>query len=485
MEPLLLYFKEEFIEFWSFDQNGRLVPILYNSSNKLPLYFLLSGDQIIMDTYAKSAYLQSINGSFGNFWGNVGSSTLKYERFGLRHDFDTLLPYSLKETILPAIIKSHFHNINFSEFLKNKNTFILYDSFVDEEQREIINKYFFEIIGYAPNSITFLNYWEIFRNTQISHQSLTLEESFLFINASLGNIILHLIGKNQSNHVIKKVIEGKGRDPRVDTILDFIAEIAIAKGSQLKSFEIKKELINDGPIVLDLLKEGLVIYTIKNENIGVNPLNIKFHRNQIEGRLNNKQSLNLVQNEFDVFRRANNADQLSIFLIGNVINQPVFVEFFKNTYSKVFPETEKFENVFLEEVLKKCNSTTLPNNLNGNPPSIVPPIIASENKTPPIVKPVIKMPPTNNEIKEISKPSKESLPPSPPVPSTPVKQANKAPIPPPVIPVKQAIKAPVPPPPPAKKNQAPVPPPPPTPAKKNQAPVPPPPKRPPPPPKKS
>jgi hypothetical protein len=492
MEPLLLYFKEEFIEFWSIDQNGRVIPVLYNSSNRLPLYFLLSGDQIMMDNYAKDSFLKSINGSFGNFWENLGSNSLKYDRFGSKHDFDTLLPYSLKETVLPSILKSHFHNNNFSEFIQSKNTFILYDSFVHEEHREIINKYFLEIIGYAPNLITFLNYWDVYRSTQIVNKLMISEESFLFVNASLGNVILHLIGKNQSNHVIKKVIEGKGRDPRVDTILDFIAEIAIAKGSQMKISEIKKEIANDGPKVLDLLKDGLVMYTIKNDNIGVNPLKLNFHRNEVEGRLNNKQSLNLVQNEFDIFRRSNNADQLSIFLVGDVINQPVFVDFFKSTYSKVFPQNENFDKLFLEEVLKNCNNILYSNvvnttsGFNSSQTSVIiptPPIPPTpQSPTPPPSRPAPPPPAPRPAAATPPPPPSRPAPPPPaprPAAATPPPPPSR-PAPPPPAPRPVAATPPPPPlrpvpPPPAPRPVAATPPPPPS------RPAPPPPARPAPP----
>lgn len=477
MDPLLFYFKDDFIELWSIDQNGRLVQVFYNSSNRIPLYFLLSGDQIIMDNYAKESFFKLQNGAFGNFWKNTGNTSITYERFGTNYQFDTLLPYAIKETILPSILKSHFNNTNFSEFLQSKRTFILYDSFVDEEQRELINKMFFEIVGFAPNSLIFLNYWDIYRSSQISNKQLNSVESFVYVNTSLGNIYLHLIGENQPHHITKKVIEGKGRDPRVDTILDFIAEIAIAKGSQMKISEIKKEIANDGPKVLELLKDGLVMYTIKNDNIDFNPLKLNFHRTEVEGRLNNKQSLNLVQNEFDGFRRGNNAELLSIFLIGDVINQPVFVDFFKNTYTKVFPQNENFENAFLLDALKKCsnilNSSTINFTLTSKQ--------INSTKEPPKVT----TPPPQRPITPIPIPPRVTIPPPPPPKVTIPPPMPQRPITPIQIPPRVTV-------PPSTPPKVIAPPPPPTrvtapmsiPPRVNAGPPKPPPKPPPPPPKK-
>jgi hypothetical protein len=71
MNPLLIYFREECIELWSLDTNGRLLPVMYNSSNQLPLYFLLSGEEILMNKYAKDAYLNNEANSFGDFCKNL------------------------------------------------------------------------------------------------------------------------------------------------------------------------------------------------------------------------------------------------------------------------------------------------------------------------------------------------------------------------------------------------------------------------------
>jgi len=108
MDSLLLFFREEVLEMWSIDPNGRLLQVNYNSSNKIPLFFLLSGDQILMDSFAKESYNKKIENSFGDFWQNSASNMIEYQRFGAKYKFDTLLPDKLKESILPSVVKSHF-----------------------------------------------------------------------------------------------------------------------------------------------------------------------------------------------------------------------------------------------------------------------------------------------------------------------------------------------------------------------------------------
>ena len=349
MDPLLIFIKDECLELWSIDSNGRVLPVNYQSSNKIPLFFLLNGDQIQMDEFAKNQFLSNTQGAFGDFWKNIGKKSITYDRFQKNYSFDTLLPYALKENILPSIIKSHFHSPNFSEFISQKRIFFLYDTFIEEEKREVINKGLLEIVGFSPDNLFFLDFWELFRQKINNPQDV-----ILFLSAALGNIYIHLVGNKYPYHVSKKVIEGKGRDPRVDTILDFVAEKAIARGSSMSSSDIKKVLVNEAPLILGQLKNGLVQHTIKNKNLDINQLRLDFHSSEVEGRLNNIQSLNYIQNEFEDFRRNNNAEHLSIYLNGEVINQAVFTDFFKSTYSRVFLEEHNSQNIFLDIALKKC-----------------------------------------------------------------------------------------------------------------------------------
>ena len=457
--PLLIYFREECIELWSLDTNGRLLPVMYYSSNQLPLYFLLSGEEILMNNYAKDAYLNNEANAFGNFWENLDNKSISYDRFASNNSFSTLLLYVLKETVLPLVAKSHFHT-NLSNLIKEANTAILFDSFVEEKHKEIILNLFFEIIGFDPNSILSFDYFDSFREIQIKCKVITPNDSFILANISCGNFYFYLIGKNSPLHLAKKVLEGKGQDPVLDVVLDFLVEIAQAKGSMLKHVDIKKELKNDAIAILNKICDGLIIHTVRNNNLDVNPLKISFHKNEIEGRINNRQSLNFIQNEFDSFRRQNNAEQLPIFLGGEIINKLVFRDFFNNTYSKVNFEVDDFKsNIIiscLNSLLTKENSISeinqLPTSAIKTPPILnTPPVIKAppippipvipvkhvmpvkqvnsnlenkqvpkpEIKAPPIIKPEFKLPPVMKEVKQVEVsplPPRAKVPPPPPPP---------------------------------------------------------------------
>lgn len=352
MNPLLIYFKEDYIELWSLDNNGRLLPVLYHSSNKLPLYFLLSGDEILMDDFAKQSYLNNTPNSFGDFWNNLSDESIYFERFLTKNSFASLLPYVFKESVLPSIAKSHF-NSNLTTLLNQSNVGIVFDSFVEDYDKEIVLNLFFQIVGFDPNSLLSIDFFDCYRDLIIKKSLINQMDSFLLTNISTGNFYFHLIGRNSPSHLGRKVLEGKGQDPVLDVVLDFLVEIAHAKGSIVNSIELKKELKNDAIAICGKISGGLVLHTIKNSNIDVSPLRISFHKNDIEGRINNRQSLNFIQHELDSFIRQNNAEQLPIFLSGNVINEVVFREFFTSIYSKVNFENDQFDHELILHCLNK------------------------------------------------------------------------------------------------------------------------------------
>lgn len=495
MEPLLLYFRESSLELWSVDSNGRLKPVLFQSSNKIPLNFLVSGEQILMDSYAKEAYYKNEVGAFGDFWTNTGAKKKEYQRFGIQHSFDTLLPYALKESIFPAVLRSTYPSLNFADFLQSNLLFVLYDSFIDVELREVINNGFFETIGFSPGSISIVDFWEIF-NTNVRVNS----ESIVAVNASLGNIYLHVVGRTHPYHLSKKIIEGKGRDPRLDTVLDFIAEAAVTEGSQMSVTLLKKELTNDGEIILSMLGNNRIRHSISNRNIDVNPLELNFHKSVIEGRLNNNQVLNLVRNEFDLFRRANSAESIPIYLLGEIINQQSFKEFFRSTYSGVVVQQANFEEALILNAFKNKSFVDSGNRSTGfsqAPSGSIPPLApAPTGAKPPVLAPmptppVRQVPPSAPQVKAPPAPAPvpKAAPLPPPVvkaPPAPTPPPKAAPLPPP--PVKKPVAAP--PAPSAPPKPAPMPPPvakpaaapPPLPVKKAGPPPPPPKKTPPPPP---
>jgi hypothetical protein len=479
---------------------------MYNSSNHLPLYFLLSGEEILMNNYAKDAYINNEDNAFGDFWKNLENNSISYNRFASNNSFSSLLPYALKEAVLPVIAKSHFYS-NLSDFLKEANTAVLFDSFVEEKHKEIILNLFFEIIGFDPNSILSFDYFDSFKEIQIKYKAITQSDSFILANISCGNFYFHLIGKNSPLHLAKKVLEGKGQDPVLGVVLDFLVEIAQAKGSVLTHIDLRKELKNDAIEILNKIPEGLVVHTVRNNKLDINPLKISFHKNEIEGRINNRQSLNFIQNEFDTFRRKHNAEQLPIFLSGKIINQLVFREFFCNTYAKVNLEDEKFDSDFILACLSKINFQDLPSGklniiddslatselkkqLDEKKIGILPPIPSTSISPPPLptgLKPLVpigvKQPPlpkakvgppamqtglnpsvTPSRVIPPPVPPRMTVPPvpptkkvgPPPIPPVPTNKVNIPPVPvsvkPPPIPVGAKLPPPPPPPPPKKKK---------------------------------
>jgi hypothetical protein len=451
--PLLIYFKENEVEFWSIDQNRRLIPVNCGSNNKAPLYFLVNGDQIAMDQNAKLQFEAESDNCFGNYWANLLNPKLKYNRFNTTHQFSSLLAYSLKEEILPAIIRFNYSDFTQESFLNTYQIVIVYDSFIDEQHRNVINKELIEIIGFHPSSLVSFDYWELYRSYYEKNGKLNSKESFISINSALGDLNINLVAQNPTLTINKKTLHGRGNDPRIDTILDYVAELAIKRGSLISMDEIKKRLINEGQVILDLLKEGWVNYKIKNRNIGIYPLNLDFHRSAIDNRLNNRASLNYIQSELDSFRNNNQANGLKILLNGEIINQDVFTNFFKTTYSNVEVESTDFSKNFKTFIFNYFDiqfntniSTTTPI-AGGSDSNLTPTETCFSDQKKTVNSSEVSI--NTNEPKVIIKPQAPTIPGVPPVPILPgsnrasvLKSSPAAPLVPKPIQVQRTVSAP-------------------------------------------
>jgi len=372
MNTLLIFFREDCLELWSIDTNNRLVPVLYNGTHEVPLYFLYDrvDEQIYIGGHAKEQYLRQSAGTYGDFWGQVVNSTEVYSRYGKSEELLSLLHFSLNESLIPEILKSHFHKASISSFFESGTMLVLYDSFINPRDASRITDGFLRVLACRPESFQVLNFWETYiRTKRIS------DPVFIFFNASLGNIYVDIIENKSPYHLKRKVIIGKGRDPRHDIMLDFLATKIKAKGSIKTAEAIKKVLEPEAPEILNKLSDGLVIHTIRNAELGTGTatLKIQFNSAEILGKLNNQSSLNRIKTEFDEFRELNNASGLPIYFYGEVINQYSFTEFFSSNYKGFNPESSPdFDRTLIESILTNVIRISASAKDDKRPPTLPP-----------------------------------------------------------------------------------------------------------------
>jgi hypothetical protein len=440
MNPLLIFFREDSLQLWTKDLNNRISPVTYQSNSEIPLYFLLNGDEVLMDAYARDQFLRESPGSFGSFWKNLDNKNLAYTRYGRTESFSTLLFYSLKEQVLPSVLRSSFNCFNLNDFFQNSKIYILFDSFIPQKHQELVINGLTDIVHFPQGSIVPLNYWQSFRAIdQIP------DEPFYFISTAFGDLYINLVDKKHPYLIDQRLIEGRGTDPRIDTMLDFIVDKAVARGSAMRPADLKKNLVDEASALLQMLGSTFITYTIQNSSIDVSPLRLSFHPSEIEGRLQNRQALNLIEHEFAVFRKKNFVENLPIFLIGSLLNQSSFLEFFKSNYSRVTGQANDYALQLIESAFKLGN----PSGSENPPPSPGPPPPGPRLGPPPPPPP--PPPPGPRQ----GPPSPPPPPPPPPLPGTPARTGSGVPPPPPPPPPRVAV-----PPAPAKPPVPPTPPPP-------------------------
>ena len=111
MNKILIFFRHSHFELWSIDTNNRLVKLDYLDSNVIPLYFLISGSDISVGSFAKEQFEKGIGESLGHFWSQLALSEEKIIRGSKSLAKKELLPTALFEQVFSELARNYFdHN---------------------------------------------------------------------------------------------------------------------------------------------------------------------------------------------------------------------------------------------------------------------------------------------------------------------------------------------------------------------------------------
>jgi hypothetical protein len=348
MQNLLIYFTEDAIEFWSIDRNNRLIELPIGASNILPLYFMAKGYEISMGTFPKEEYEKGEKDTFGDFWSKTISSKSKFKRNGENFPINSILYYALKENIIPEILRENYDSINFEEFQNKYKTILIFDSFISNTNIDLIIEGFTEICGYNADNILSYNYWEIFKKYYQENNILEEKDNLLSLSTDNSNVTLQYVLADFNDNTKKKILKNYGIDPRLSALSNYLVEQLKKRGCILDDDKIKDLIKKDLYPILAKLNNGLVEHTFQIPQLGIFPPNnrISFHRDVVINSINNKDSMLFIQSELAAFIEKNKASNVKIFLLGSILNQPIFVHFFQEHYKNIIESPQDFEKNF-------------------------------------------------------------------------------------------------------------------------------------------
>ncbi len=357
--PLLLYFREDHIEFWMENGNGQTVPFLYRGSNVLPLYFSLEGDAIVAGSFAQKQLQKTEEVSAGSFWSVLEKEHQTVTRFNKEMPAGNLLFLFLKEELLPLFAKQTSGEKTFEQFLQSARVRLVFDPCISEKQTALVLRGLREETRFPPAALLETPYWAVFRRLIArKFEGLNMKTVWTMF-AAFGDLYLCAIAPEAPYEKQQKVIAGRGLDAQKDLLAEILAERAIEKGGSLLSpEEARKQIFPQVAPFVEQIQTGLIEGTVQLSDIG--KVSVQFLSSILTTRLDNRASLNLIKTETDAFRQENGLEESALFLLGEMANAESFTSFFSLLYNPVHPQWTGYEKHFLQECFQVAFDSGLP-----------------------------------------------------------------------------------------------------------------------------
>uniref|UniRef100_UPI00404ADE08 hypothetical protein n=1 Tax=Flavobacterium sp. TaxID=239 RepID=UPI00404ADE08 len=437
MNKILIFFRHSHFELWSIDTNNRLVKLDYLDSNVIPLYFLISGSDISVGSFAKEQFEKGIGESLGHFWSQLALSEEKIIRGSKSLAKKELLPTALFEQVFSELARNYFDHNTVEDIVSKTTILLCFEPFWDQKKSlkitELIRNKFFNSIN-----IVCIDYWSLlfgfYKSIKITNPN---NEKICVLGSYNSDLYCFLIedGK-QIDYVI---LEGKGIDPRLNAVSDFCIENIKSRGSLVDQNVIRSFIKKDVNNILSSLNKGLVEHVFDNPRIGVARFTLRVHKSVLDSRLENPSDLLLLESEVKSFRGRNNISS-KIVLLTDSLNLSVFYNKFESI--GFVGEPEDFNSELLKYLIIKHKELT--NTLVDRVPPPPPPPPPRPPKTPPAPPKVpstpsgISQPPTGESKAKVASskapPAPPKAPPLPPAPPKAPPAPPKAPPAPPKVP---------------------------------------------------
>ena len=223
MTSLLLYFKQDSVEFWSLDQSSRLIDLNVDShSNILPLYLYAFDAEVEFGSFAKKKNEEGDSNAFGDYWRSVATKNDSINYYGNSVEKKKLLSLFLRK-----IFEKLSDKLNFERIVLVFEPFISID--IKKEQMLYIAQ---SIKDIEIISIPFYYLFAEFNN--ISNPGVFKE--LIDFRSNYGDLYLNHVQNGSLKN--SEVLAGLGIDPRLKSILNYLVKEIKDEGSYLSDEEI-------------------------------------------------------------------------------------------------------------------------------------------------------------------------------------------------------------------------------------------------------
>jgi len=318
-----------------------------NGSDKMLLYFYVSGGDVRNDDFAKERFEENENdkNAFGDFYETVLKNDRTFKRFDLELEPINLLKDVIEEVkaVYADRIVSFIPDLNINDEIPLNICFI--PGISREAQEGIINYFIKE--GFKLNSKA--DYFESFAKILQRKGIIASKINLSIVESYFGDLLFHYIEYNDK--IIKKESEtlvGKGIDHRIGNLAKLMVEKAAHKSSS--------RILNDKALLEQEIKKFHRRAATEINNFYYNDLDVKIELSDytstrviIDQRDLEKMSAEsflFIKFKYESFisKHSNLARTEKILLNGKVLASDTFTQFFQKTFgaSKVVKPFDNF-----------------------------------------------------------------------------------------------------------------------------------------------
>ncbi len=319
--------------------------LMINGSEKMLLYFYVSGGDIRNDDFAKDRFEANDTNAFGNFYETILRKDRTFRRFDLELEPINLLKVVIEEVkaVYAERIISFIPDFDINIEIPLNICFI---PGISREAQEIITNYFLQD-GFKLNSKA--DYFESFVKILQRKGIIANKINLSIVESYFGDLLFHYIEYNDK--IIKKESEtliGKGIDHRIGNLAKLMVEKAAHKSSS--------RLLNDATLLEQEIKKFHRRAAIEINNFYYNDLDVKVELSdfnsariiidQRELEKMSAESFQFIKFKYESFisKHSNLARTEKILLNGQVLSSNEFTIFFEKTFgaSKVVKPFDNF-----------------------------------------------------------------------------------------------------------------------------------------------
>lgn len=332
-KTLTIIFFEDYLVCSILPNESAWETIRVNGSDKMLLYFYVSGGDIRNDDFAKERFEANDTNAYGNFYETILAKGRTFRKYDLE-----LQPIQLLRDTIEQIKASYFDRIkNFINDIDTTEEIPLNLCFIPgitRNARDLITNYFSQE-GFVINSKA--DYFEAFLKILQRKGIITSKINLSIVESYFGDLLFYYIEYNEK--IVKIETEkliGKGVDYRIGNLAKLIVEKAAKKTSS--------QVLNDKDLFEQEIKTFHRRAALEIDKFEYNELDIKIELSdfssarviidQRELEKMSSESFKFIEFRFGSFinKYSHPARIEKIFLNGDVLSSETFVQFFQKTF---------------------------------------------------------------------------------------------------------------------------------------------------------